>query len=111
MIRIPGSCLPRRTKTAGVSKERIFEAGKAKAQEYSERLPGMASEAGHEKAPFEAVYPYADAPKCCFPPTGSPPKKASIRKKLRDMEAEAKLRNDARRQDPLRKSQQRDYER
>ena len=39
------------------------------------------------------------------------PEKESIRKKLRDMEAEAKRRNDARRQEPLRKRQQRDYER
>ena len=38
-------------------------------------------------------------------PTQAPPEKESIRKKLRDMEAEAKRQNDARRQEPLRKRQ------
>ena len=33
-----------------------------KAQEYSERLPSIFNAAGREKIPFEAVYPYADAP-------------------------------------------------
>ena len=44
-------------------------------------------------------------------PPQAPPEKESIRKKLREMDAEAKRRNNARRQDPLRKRQQRDYER
>ena len=44
-------------------------------------------------------------------PQQAPPEKESIRKKLRDMDAEAKRRNDTRRQEPLRKRQQRDYER
>ena len=44
-------------------------------------------------------------------PPQAPPEKESIRKKLRDMEAEAKRRNEARRQEPLKKRQQRDYER
>ena len=41
----------------------------------------------------------------------APPEKESIRKKLQDMEAEAKRRNNTRRQELLRKRQQRDYER
>ena len=41
----------------------------------------------------------------------APPEKESIRKKLRDMEAEAKRRNAARRQIFPRQRQQRDYER
>jgi len=44
-------------------------------------------------------------------PQQAPPEKESIRKKLREMDAEAKRRNNARRQEPLRKRQQRDYER
>lgn len=44
-------------------------------------------------------------------PQQASPEKESIRKKLREMDAEAKRRNDARRQEPLRKRQQRDYER
>ena len=39
----------------------------------------------------------------------APPEKESIRKKLRDMEAEAKRRNDARRQEPRHRSY--DYDR
>lgn len=42
-------------------------------------------------------------------PTQAPPKKESIRKKLRDMEAEAKRRNDARRQQTRPRSN--DYDR
>ena len=45
------------------------------------------------------------------PQQSKPPEKESIRKKLRDMEAEAKRRNVARRQMPPRHQQQRDYER
>ena len=42
-------------------------------------------------------------------PQQKPPEKESFRKKLRDMEAEAKRRNDARRQEPRHRSH--DYDR
>ena len=44
-------------------------------------------------------------------PQQAPPEKESIRKKLRDMEAEAKRRNNARRQQPRRRSYDYDRER
>ena len=59
---IPGFCLLGWDENRAVSQKREFSCrARQKAQEYSERLPSMASDARREKDPFEAVYPYADA--------------------------------------------------
>ncbi len=47
-------------------KRRFLCRARRKAQEYSESLSSIFNEARREKIPFEAVYPYVNAPKTAF---------------------------------------------
>ena len=74
--------------------KRTYDTATALVEQYNRDLAAWERQVNGEKQPQQA-----------------PPEKESIRKKLRDMEAEAKRVNEARRQEPLKKKQQRDYER